>query len=234
MPLQCTLSLPDRDCKIITFLSRPCRVFRRNWDVKTSVFDSFSAFFILSNIKDNFPLIKFLSVSFDLLTPTRIYNLYGDTYNYSYRLFYSGDIEYFGREHLPYAIMAITLLCTFCILPLAILALYPFAFFHKFLNLFPVRWYILHTFVDAFQGCYKDGTEQGTRNCRWFAVFYISLRFFCFIVYGYTKSTAYFPLCSVFVLLSALLLVVVQKPLCFSLQDEQHFPHSILYCNVTY
>lgn len=43
--------LYDRDCKIIIFLSRPFRVFRRNWDVKTSIVDSFSAFFLLSNIK---------------------------------------------------------------------------------------------------------------------------------------------------------------------------------------
>lgn len=104
--------------------------------------------------------------------------------------------------------MAISLLSVFYILPVVILALYPFAFFQKFLNLFPIRWYILHTFVDAFQGCYKDGTEQGTRDYRWFSALYISCRFFSLMVY--TKGPAYFPVCSVLILLTILLLVVIQ------------------------
>ena len=28
---------------------------------------------------------------------------------------------------------------------------------------------MLHVFMDSFQGCYKDGTEPGTRDCRWFS-----------------------------------------------------------------
>jgi hypothetical protein len=106
--------LYDRDYRVVIILSRPFRVllcfFSRNWNVRSSVVDSFSAFFLLSNI-------KFLTISFDLLAPTRVYQLYGDSYNYSYRLFYSANI---GRNHLPYAII---LLSVFCILPVAILAL---------------------------------------------------------------------------------------------------------------
>ena len=164
--------LYDRNCRVIVILWRPFRalfsLFKKKWAIRTSIIDSFATFFFLSNT-------RFLSVSFDLLVPTRVYHLYGDTYNYTTALYYSGDIEYFGREHLPYAILAIVMLCVFFILPVAILAFYPFKFFQKTINAIPFSWYILHTFVDSFQGCYKDGTEPGTRDCRWFAsVFFIS------------------------------------------------------------
>ena len=128
--------LYDRNYRVITIMWRPFKIlfsrFRRNWDIRTSVIDVFSAFFLLTNV-------KFLSVTFDLLVPTQIYHLHGDTYNYTLGLYYSADIEYFGREHLPCGILAIFVLCVFVVLPVVILALYPFAFFQKFLNLFPVR-----------------------------------------------------------------------------------------------
>ena len=198
----------DRNYRFINILWKPFRVifslFKENWDIRTSVIDAFVTFFLLSNV-------KFLSVSFDLLVPTRVYHLYGDTYNYTYALYYSGDVEYFGREHLPYGILAIVMLCIFVILPVAILALYPFKFFQKFLNLFPVRWYILHTFVDSFQGCYKDGTEPGTRDYRWFSAVFLAFRGICFSLYGVTLAGGYLSLSSLFIL-SVVISVIAFQP----------------------
>ena len=162
--------LYDRNYRVVSMLFRPFlalfSLFKKNWDIRTSVIDAFTSFFLLSNV-------KFLSVSFDLLVPTKIYHLHGDHYNSTLALYYAGDIEYFGKEHLPYWILAIVVSFIFLVLPVAILALYPFGFFQKFLNLFPFRWYILHTFVDSFQGWYKDGTEPGTRDYRYFSIGYI-------------------------------------------------------------
>ena len=194
----------DRKHRVITVMCTPfCALFKRNFNIRASLIDSFSSFFLLSNV-------KFLSVTFDLLVPTQIYHLYGDTYNYTLGLYYSADIEYFGREHLPYGILAIVVLCVFVILPVAVLALYPFAFFQKFLNLFPVRWYILHTFVDSFQGCYKDGTEPGTHDYRWFSAVYLILRFTAFLLYGIMLDVQYFSLCCLLLLFTLLLLVIFQ------------------------
>ena len=140
--------LYDRNCRVITIMWRPFRalfsLFRRNWDIRTSLINTFATFLFLSNL-------KFLAATQALLAPTCIYHLYGDHYNHTWGLYYAGDVEYFGSEHLPYAILAIVVLCVFVILPIAVLALHPFKFFQKFLNLFPVRWYILHTFVDSFR-----------------------------------------------------------------------------------
>ena len=120
-------------------------------------------FLVLSNV-------KLLSASWDLLAPVKVYQLNSTgNLSYSWRVFYNASLPYFGEEHLPYAVLAIAVLLLFVLLPTLLLILYPFRWFQKFLNLFPVRWYILHTFMDSFQGCYKDGTQPGTRDCRWFA-----------------------------------------------------------------
>ena len=113
--------LHDRNYRVITIMWKPfrvmCSLFKRNWNVKTSIIDAFTTFFFLSNI-------KFLSVSFDFLIPTQVFWLYPDHYNYTLGLYYAGDIEYFGKEHLPYAILAIVVLCVFVLLPSMLLALY--------------------------------------------------------------------------------------------------------------
>ena len=149
--------LYDRDVRLLIYMWRPFHkafgIFKRNWDIRTSVIDSFTTFFLLS-------YVKVLSVSSDLLIYVRIHSLDGKS---STRLFYDPTLHYFGERHLPYAVLALVFLVTFVILPTLVLTLYPFQFFHKFLSLFPLRWHFLHAFVDSFQGCYKDGTEPGIR-----------------------------------------------------------------------
>ena len=200
--------LHDRNCRAVMILSKPFRIlfsfFRRNWKVKTSVIDAFSTFFFLSNV-------KFLSVSFDLLLPTRIYHLHGDHYNSTLGLYYAADIQYFGSEHLPYAILAIVLLCLFVLLPATLLALYPFKFFQKLLNTFPVRWHILLcTFVDSFHGCYKDGTEPGTRDLRWFVSTFF-LFHLCYCALGLSANTGLqVALSGILALLQITLLIILQ------------------------
>ena len=199
--------LYDRNYRVITIMWRPFQLlfslFRRNWNIRTSVIDAYATFFLLS-------FVKFLSVSFDLLVPIKVYNLPGDHYNYTWALYYAGDVEYFGKEHLPYGILAIAVTCVFVILPSVTLALYQFVFFQKFLDLFPFRWYILHTFVDSFQGCYRNGTEPGTRDCRWFSAAYLVLRCIVFLLYGITLNSVFYPSFILLMFSFILLLVLIQ------------------------
>ena len=201
------INLYDKNYRVIVIMWKPFRavffIFKKNFDVRTSMIDSCVTFFYLSSV-------KFLSVTFDLLVPTPVYELHQDGYNYTFGLYYSGDIEYFGKEHLPYAILAIIVSIVFVVLPLTVLALYPFAFFQKFLNCIPVRWHILHTFMDAFQGVYKDGTEPGTRDCRWFAAVFFLVRVIGFVVYAFAHTIIFFYLAAVILLLLVLLTVNVQ------------------------
>ena len=142
---------------------------RSQWDVRTSIVDAFVTFLLLS-------YVKLLSVSFDLLVPTQVYNINGSSLELY--LYYDATIEYFGEEHLPYGVLAVFVMLIFIIFPLLLLLLYPMRCFQQCLGCCGIRWHALPIFIDAFQGCYKDGTN-GTRDCRYFAAAFF-LFDFCF------------------------------------------------------
>ena len=200
--------LYDRNYRVVTIMWRPFRklfsLFRKKWNIRTSVIDAFATFFFLSNV-------KFLSVSFDFLIPVRVYQLYPDHYNYTLGLYYTGDLEYFGREHLPYAIMAIAVLCITYVFPVLILTLYPFRLFQNLIGFLPCRWYILHTFMDPFYGLYKNGTQPGTRDYRWCASGFFLLRFCQFLIYAImSNKIIYSIIVTVFLIFYVILIAALQ------------------------
>ena len=174
--------------------------FRQRWDIGTSTIDAFATFLLLSNI-------KILSVSLDLLTPTHIYDMNGSVVGIY--LYYDASVEYFGKKHLPYAILANFVVLTFIIFPILLLLLYPMWCFQRRLNHCRIKWHALHIFVDTFQGCYKDGTN-GTRDCRYFAAVYLILRFMLFILFAFTLSAVFYAVAILAVIGVAMLLVIVQ------------------------
>ena len=180
------IQLYDRKIICIVLFWKPFHkaltYFRASWDIRTSIIDAFTTFYLLS-------YMKILSVTFDLLVPTKIYQLGSNVSTYG--LYYSPNVIYFGAEHLPYAIMALVILSVFVTIPTLILFLYPFKFFQECLSILPFRWHFLHAFVDSFQGCYKDGTEPGTFDCRWFLAIFLLCRTLLFIAFGLTLSIMY-------------------------------------------
>ena len=201
------VNLYDQNYRVIVIIWKPFHIifsfFKKNWNIRSSLIDSFATFFLLANV-------KFLSVTFDVLAPTRVYELHRGNYSSTWAVYYAGDVKYFGKEHLPYAILAIFVTLVFVILPFIILAFYPFTFFQKLLNCIPVRRHILRTFVDSFQGVYKDGTEPGTRDCRYFAALFFIMRFVFFLVYVVTLDSSFFSLSAMILLLLVLLIINVQ------------------------
>ena len=199
--------LYDRRVPVIVTLWKPVNkvlaIFQKSWDIRTSILDSFATFFLLS-------YIKILNTTADLLIPTQIFKLSSDKSMFG--VYYSPTVPYFGDEHLPYAILAIILVTLFVSVPTIIFTLYPCQFFQKFLSLFPVNWHFLHAFVDSFQGCYKDGTEPGTHDCRWFSVPMLLIWPLLFTIYGLTLSTLYF-IYSLIVLLILLIAMINIQPL---------------------
>ena len=177
------------------------KLFQENWDIKTSVIDAFATFMFLSNI-------KFLNICSDLLAPVKVYYMpYGDTYGYV--PFFDTTIPYFRHEHLPYAVSALLILLLFVLLPTLVLLVYPLEFSQKCLHKLPQQWQIfLHTFVDSFQGCYKDGTEPGTRDCRWFSAMPFILRFLIFTC-CMSSSAATYPFAAIVLTFTTLSLIVV-------------------------
>ena len=174
--------------------------FGKQWNVKTSIVEVFATFLLLSNV-------KFLSVSFDLLTPTEVYNINGSSLGLF--LYYDASIAYFGKEHLPYAILALVVLLIFVLLPIVFMLLYPMRCFQRCLDHCGVRWHALHIFVDAFQGCYKDGTN-GTYDCRYFAALYLITRFTLFVVYAFTVDVLFYAVGQFLLIVFAMLIAIIQ------------------------
>ena len=200
------IELHAHNCRFIVWIWRPfhrCFArFRQQWDVRTSIIDAFATFLLLSNI-------KLLSVSFDLLLPTYIYNMNGSVV--AIYLHYDASIEHFGtKKHLPYAIVAVFVVLIFIIFPILLLLLYPMRCFQQCLGHCRVRWHALHIFIDAFQGCYKDGTN-GTRDCRYFAGLYLLVRLVLISLFAITYSVTYY-LTAISVLIGVPMLLAIFQP----------------------
>ena len=201
------VKLHDHNFKLIVWLWKPFRRcfirFRRHWDIKTSLIDAFATFFLLS-------YIKFFSVSFDLLIPVHLQNAQGDTLNQMY-VYYNATIPYFGKQHLPYAILAITVLILFTILPILLLCLYPCQCFQKLLNCCRQRCTVLHTFMDTFQGCYKNRID-GSYDRRWFSAVYLIIRIAIHIYVAQTQEIILTLLYITFLLIFTAILTGVVRP----------------------
>ena len=129
---------------------------------------------------------------------------------YNYGLFYVPSVPYFGSHHLPYATLALALLFLFVGVPNVILLLYPFQFFQKFLTIFSINWYSLRIYVDSFQGCYKDGTEPGTFDYRWFSALMLLTRPIYFVIYDLTLSMMSFTYGLILIATVLILLINIQ------------------------
>ena len=189
------IKLHDRNNILLVATLKPFQMvlstLRQSWNIQTSIIDSFATFFLLS-------YVKILSVTVDLLAPTHIYKLGSNISLYG--LYYLPSVPYFGHYHHPNAILAITIVTLFVTIPTITLVLYPFRLFQKFLSLIPINWHFLHAFVDSFQGCYKDGTEPKTLDCRWFSGSMLLIR----LMFSSTFSAIYF----IYTLIVLLLLLI--------------------------
>ena len=162
------------------WLSRPfIRCFtciRRKCDIHTTLVDAFATFLLLS-------YVKFASVSLDLLMPSPVW----DTNMTLQRpvVYYNGTMEYFGRDHLPFAVLAITVLLLFTLFPILLLCLYPCRWFQQLLNRCHLQRQALNTFIDAFQGLFKNGTD-GSSDCRYFSAVFLVTRVLAYVLLGIT------------------------------------------------
>ena len=122
---------------------------------------------------------KILFVSLNLLLPIQLYNLHQGTPSDLLVLYYDSNVQYFGQDHLPYAILSIIVIMVFTILPLSLIFINPLCSFGQCssrCNLSTSNLHSVHYFVENFQGWFKDGTELGTRDFRIVAALHPLLR----------------------------------------------------------
>ena len=161
--------LYDRNFKPLVLVWRPfgaiISCFRKQFNVKHSLIHAFASFFLLS-------FFSFSVTSVSLLTTVDVHN-----YGHERVFYWDGSVAF--NLHISTSILAITTCVVFIILPTVLLLAYPTRTFQKCLNCCGLRCLPLHIFMDAFQGCYKNGTE-GTRDYRYFAGLYLLFRFLMF------------------------------------------------------
>ena len=174
-------TLHDHGCRIIIQIWKPFHYllsrFRNKINLKTSLVDTFATLLLLSYVKTGY-------ATFYVLAPTRMWSPDG---SYVLVVYSDPSLTYLGSSHAGYAIVTFLLSFTVLVVPVIILFLYPCLWFQRCLNHLHLRSLALHTFVDAFQGCYKDGTN-GTRDCRYFAALQLVLRLLFPLAFSLTKE----------------------------------------------
>ena len=188
--------------RLVVWLCRPAytcfRHFRKEWNIKTSLIGAFATFFLLS-------YVKILDISAHLLTPTYFYHMNGSHGKFFF--FYNGTMHYFGKEHLPYAALAITLTLLLNILPLVLLCLYPCPCFQRCLSKSKYQWHVLRTFMDAILGSYS----HRSRERRYFTALYLVLRILHVAAFVLINSLLY-PSAACCIWMSAIVTVAIFRP----------------------
>ena len=203
------IELHARGCKVLVWLWRPfhrsCVRFSRVMDIQSSIIKAFATFLLLS-------YVKLLNATSDILLPVQLYH--GDTHTYYYYssgwyVYYDASYNYFSKNHLPYALMSIFLFLIFGVLPLILIVIYPLRCFQKHCH--GANNYALCTFVDAFQGHYKDGTEPGTHDCRWFAgVYFLGRIMIIYIMFGAFKNAVCYTLAGLSLMAIGMLVIILR------------------------
>ena len=194
----------DRGCRLVVRLWRPflwCSArIRQRCNIRHSIIDAFATFILLS-------YVKFISISGKLTVATSIFDINGSKIGYF--LYHDATVEFMGQEHMPYFIIATTVLFIAILFPL-LLILYPMKWFQVFLDKCHLNSPGLRMFMECFQGYYRDRSDGGW-DCRWFAAIYPTLRIGGLIIYALAHSEIFFPLFAL-ILIAVILAVLVINP----------------------
>ena len=203
------VELHARNVRLIVWLWRPFGIcfsrFQRQLDARASIIDAFATLLLLAYSKTAL-------TSIILLTPTQLIDRDGKVIGYV--LLYDGTIDYFGGKHFILAIVAIIVFMLFIALPPIALVLYPFKCVQKCLTRYRLNRPALVAFMDAFQGCYKDGTN-GTRDLRFFSAAYMLLRvvvFTIFVTFARVDLYHHLQYCNLIISGAFTILIAILRP----------------------
>ena len=164
---------------------RCCGKYCRITTVRMSVIHGISTFLVIS-------YAQCIKVSLDILIPVHFHVEENSKFRPHTRVWLNGELKYFSKEHLPYALLALFCLCTIGLFPPALLLTYPFlnkvmAFLScedsKAVNIVSQKLPMsrLKPLLDSIQGCFKD-------NSRFFAGLYFLYRWLIFLINMNTRS----------------------------------------------
>ena len=165
------IELYDRNCRVAVIISTPLKLVcrKRNWNPKRAILKTCATFLLLS-------YSKILFVSINLIFAVPLYDCSGSSISDNTVLLFDPSVTLFHSNHIPYVILALSIIAVFVVLPPLLLLLYPTRVFRACLSFMGFRrWDILHLVMDVFQGWFKDKTENQV-DCRSFSALYMLLR----------------------------------------------------------
>lgn len=177
--------------------------WRRNWEVRTSIIDAFATFLLLA-------YTKFCLISMYMLIPLRTYNHAGNVTGPAL-VFSDLSVVFASHEHIYLMVIAVFVIVFIVLLPPLFLLVYPLRPFQRLLTKWRIDYTAVRTFVDAFQGCYKDGTN-GTHDCRYFASIYFGVRLLAFCLMTVTGNLVALRLIQTIIILFFILAVGLARP----------------------
>lgn len=180
-------------CRILICLWKPfgyCLspvVKKYNWNPVNSIVHIFASFLLLSST-------KILFVSMSLLQKGYYNNVsnYGRVVENNNHHLYDPSHTFLSHSLIPFAILAVV----FVLFPALVVTPYPACPFQKFLNCCGISSHALHAFADAFNGCYKNGTNS-KRDCHNFAGInlFVRVEYITFYAYLYNQGLCHIASC---------------------------------------
>ena len=179
------VELYSKNFKLVVWLWRPFNIcyarFRRHWDIRASIVDTFATFLLLS-------YVKFLFVSCDILAPSPVMAKNGSTI--AIASYFDARVELSAEPKLVLTVIGVLLLLlVFVFLPAILLLLYPCGFCQKCLTFCRLDFQPLNFLMESFYCSYKNGTD-GDRDCRYFASLFLFARIVISMEYAVTVSSA--------------------------------------------
>lgn len=181
------IKLRDRGYRFVEMLRWPFFSLRKNCNIRCSIIDVFASVLLIS-------YVRFLAVSLDMMTAVRLYNIQDKNVRTFYWN-YDASLELFGKSALPVVIPSFLVIACILFLPAILLCGCSIRFFPLLCKRICQRrsfFLALQAFMDAFQGCYKDGTEPGTYNCRFVAALNLFMRVCFYLSYTIILGHHYF------------------------------------------
>ncbi len=176
------VDLHERGFKVVVIAWSPARRFLSHYpvvtDPKRTIVNTFATFVVLS-------YTKVIYISAQILNLVREYQFC----SYREKLYLQPDIHYFSRQHIPFVFLSTIMLFLFVVLPIMFLILYPIETFQNKLNSFCIRSRNIQLFVEAFYGCYTDGTND-TNDRRLFSTVYLLFRIIVVLVFVKASTIA--------------------------------------------
>ncbi len=141
------VSCHDRS-QLAVYLYRPLytclHCFRKEWEIGNSLIEAFATLFLLS-------FSEILSISCDILTYTK-YHYTNQTQGHPV-VYIDPSIPYFSKQHIPYFVLAVSMILVFNICPILVLFFHTCDCFQRRLPQSLKRW--ITTYLDAYGGSYK-------------------------------------------------------------------------------